>query len=117
MGTKEGFRQSYQKFRQRAEVKWLRGPFAKIVSIDPFTRLFSIEQAMVETLQPHGWDEWRLPAKLEGVIAEHPGPVADVRAGKDKAVAFLIGQVMKKTRGRANPEMVNRLLRDRIGAG
>ncbi len=62
-------------------------------------------------------DEAMLIQMVEGVIAEHPGPVADVRAGKDKAVAFLIGQVMKKTRGRANPEMVNRLLRDRIGAG
>jgi aspartyl-tRNA(Asn)/glutamyl-tRNA(Gln) amidotransferase subunit B len=62
-------------------------------------------------------DEARLSQLVEDVIAEHPGPVADVRAGRDKAVAFLVGQVMKKTKGRANPEMVNRLLRDRIGGG
>ncbi len=62
-------------------------------------------------------DEAMLARFVEDVIAENPGPVGDVRAGKDKAVAFLVGQVMRKTRGRANPEMVNRLLRDRIGAG
>ncbi len=60
-------------------------------------------------------DEAMLVTLVEDVITENPGPVGDVRAGKDKAVAFLVGQVMKKTRGRANPEMVNRLLRDRIG--
>jgi len=41
----------------------------------------------------------------------------DVRAGKDQAVTFLVGQVMKKTRGRANPAMVNRLVRERLGVG
>ncbi len=53
---------------------------------------------------------------VDAAIAENPGPVGDVKAGKDRAVTFLVGQVMKKSRGRANPEMVNRLLRDRIGA-
>ncbi|HEV2281924.1 MAG TPA: Asp-tRNA(Asn)/Glu-tRNA(Gln) amidotransferase subunit GatB [bacterium] len=59
-------------------------------------------------------DEAALTAMVDGVIAEHPGPVGDVRAGKDKAVAFLVGQVMKRSRGRANPEVVNRLLRERL---
>src|SRR5579864_868540 len=58
-------------------------------------------------------DEAALTEIVDGVIAEHPGPVGDVRAGKDKAVGFLVGQVMKRSRGRANPEMVNRLLRER----
>jgi len=59
-------------------------------------------------------DEAALAEMVDGVIAEHPGPVGDVRAGKDKAVAFLVGQVMKRSRGRANPEVVNRLLRERL---
>jgi len=60
-------------------------------------------------------DEAALTEMVDGVIAEHPGPVGDVRAGKDRAVAFLVGQVMKRSRGRANPEVVNRLLRERLG--
>jgi aspartyl-tRNA(Asn)/glutamyl-tRNA(Gln) amidotransferase subunit B len=62
-------------------------------------------------------DEAMLAAVVQEVIAEHPGPVGDVRAGKDQAVTFLVGQVMKKTRGRANPGMVNRLIRERLRAG
>ncbi|HYM92070.1 MAG TPA: Asp-tRNA(Asn)/Glu-tRNA(Gln) amidotransferase subunit GatB [bacterium] len=62
-------------------------------------------------------DEAMLAAVVQEVIAEHPGPVGDVRAGKDQAVTFLVGQVMKKTRGRANPGMVNRLIRERRRVG
>jgi len=62
-------------------------------------------------------DEAMLAAVVQEVIVEHPGPVGDVRAGKDQAVTFLVGQVMKKTRGRANPAMVNRLVRERLGVG
>ena len=61
-------------------------------------------------------DEAELLGLVDRVIAGHPGPVGDLRAGKERALQFLIGQVMKETRGRANPAVVNRLLRDRIGA-
>ncbi|MDR7553986.1 MAG: Asp-tRNA(Asn)/Glu-tRNA(Gln) amidotransferase subunit GatB [Armatimonadota bacterium] len=60
-------------------------------------------------------DDATLRAVIDRVLAEHPGPVADVRAGKDKALTFLIGQVMRATQGRANPEVVHRLLRERLG--
>ncbi len=62
-------------------------------------------------------DEAVLRRLVEEVVAEQPGPVGDVRAGKARAMAFLVGQVMKKTQGRANPDMVNRILRERLGAG
>ncbi|MDQ7842520.1 MAG: Asp-tRNA(Asn)/Glu-tRNA(Gln) amidotransferase subunit GatB [Armatimonadota bacterium] len=59
-------------------------------------------------------DREALRAVVEEVLREHPAPVADVRAGKARAMAFLVGQVMKKTRGRANPEMVTALLREHL---
>jgi aspartyl-tRNA(Asn)/glutamyl-tRNA(Gln) amidotransferase subunit B len=59
-------------------------------------------------------DEAMLGAVVQEVIAEHPGPVGDVRAGKEQALTFLVGQVMKKTRGRANPALANRLIRERL---
>ena len=59
-------------------------------------------------------DEAMLGAVVQDVIAEHPGPVGDVRAGKEQALTFLVGQVMKKTRGRANPALANRLIRERL---
>jgi len=59
-------------------------------------------------------DRETLRAVVEEVIREHPAPVADVQAGKARAMAFLVGQVMKKTRGRANPEVVTALLREHL---
>ncbi len=59
-------------------------------------------------------DESALARVVDDVLAEHPGPSADFRAGKAQALTFLVGQVMKKTRGRANPELVNRLLREKL---
>ncbi len=48
------------------------------------------------------------------VVAENPDTVAKIRAGKDKAIMALVGQVMKETRGKANPQTVNELIRSRI---
>ena len=48
------------------------------------------------------------------VIEENPGPAQDYRDGKRKAIGFLVGQVMKATRGKANPQMVNQLLRQKL---
>jgi aspartyl-tRNA(Asn)/glutamyl-tRNA(Gln) amidotransferase subunit B len=56
-------------------------------------------------------DTTALRAAVAEVIAEQPAAVADVRAGTAKAVGFLTGQVMKKTRGQANPALVAELLR------
>ncbi len=51
---------------------------------------------------------------VEEVLAAHPEPVAAYRAGKAQALTFLVGQVMAKTRGRANPELANKLLKERL---
>ena len=59
-------------------------------------------------------DEVSLGRFVDEVLTEHPGPVSEVRAGKTQALTFLVGQVMKKSRGRANPELVNRLLREKL---
>jgi aspartyl-tRNA(Asn)/glutamyl-tRNA(Gln) amidotransferase subunit B len=53
---------------------------------------------------------------VERVLAEHPKPVADFRAGKQEALRFLVGQVMRETRGRANPSMVHQVLREKLSA-
>ena len=52
-----------------------------------------------------------LEAIVSDVIAANPDPVASYRAGKKRTLGFLVGQVMQVTRGKANPERVNELLR------
>jgi len=51
---------------------------------------------------------------IDEVLAANPGPVAEFRAGKEKAFNSLVGQAMKATRGKANPQQVNEILRRRL---
>jgi len=59
-------------------------------------------------------DETEVAAMVEQVVAAHPGPAGDYRAGKERALDFLVGQVMRASRGRANPALVTRILRERL---
>jgi aspartyl-tRNA(Asn)/glutamyl-tRNA(Gln) amidotransferase subunit B len=61
-------------------------------------------------------DPARLRAEAERVIAEQPKVVADYLAGKERALAFLVGQVMKATRGQAKPDLVNAILKELLDA-
>jgi aspartyl-tRNA(Asn)/glutamyl-tRNA(Gln) amidotransferase subunit B len=56
-------------------------------------------------------DEEELRQLIADVIEENPDSVDDYLGGKEKALGFLVGQVMRKTKGRANPQMVNEFLR------
>ena len=59
-------------------------------------------------------DSGALEAIVDSVIAANPDNVAQFRAGKDKAFNALVGQVMKASRGKANPQQVNDLLRSKL---
>ena len=59
-------------------------------------------------------DERELTPIIDAVVAEHPQPAADYKKGKATALTFLVGQVMKKTRGRANPDVATRLLKEHL---
>jgi aspartyl-tRNA(Asn)/glutamyl-tRNA(Gln) amidotransferase subunit B len=61
-------------------------------------------------------DEEELLEIVRSAISENPQAVADYNAGKQQAVGFLVGQVMKATRGRADPGAVGGLLRAELGA-
>ena len=59
-------------------------------------------------------DESMLEAVIEEVIKDNPGPVEQFRQGKEKALSFLIGKVMAKTKGKANPRMVNEIMTKKL---
>ena len=59
-------------------------------------------------------DDSALEAAVDAVIAANPKSVAEYRAGKEKAFNALVGQVMKATKGKANPTQVNELLARRL---
>lgn len=57
-------------------------------------------------------DEGALREAIEKVIAENPQSVDDYHNGKEKAIGFLVGQTMKAMKGKANPAMVNQILKE-----
>jgi aspartyl-tRNA(Asn)/glutamyl-tRNA(Gln) amidotransferase subunit B len=59
-------------------------------------------------------DEGPIVAAVEQVIAANPDKVAEYRNGKDKLFGFFVGQVMKATQGKANPQKLNELLRAKL---
>ena len=61
-------------------------------------------------------DEAAVRRWVEGVIEEHPAQVAQLRAGKAQVLGFLVGQVMKRSAGRAEPQLVQELVRRSIAA-
>ncbi|MDG4576058.1 MAG: Asp-tRNA(Asn)/Glu-tRNA(Gln) amidotransferase subunit GatB [Defluviicoccus sp.] len=60
-------------------------------------------------------DEGAIEAAVDKVIAANPTQVEQFRAGNDKVLVWLVGQVMKATQGKANPKAVNELLRQKLG--
>jgi aspartyl-tRNA(Asn)/glutamyl-tRNA(Gln) amidotransferase subunit B len=59
-------------------------------------------------------DEGAIQAIVDKVVEANPQSVADYKAGKEKAVGFLVGQVMKESKGKANPGLVNQLIVERL---
>lgn len=80
------------------------------------------EQIFAEDIDPdkyveeHGLktvnDEGALRDTIAKVIEENPQSVEDYRNGKEKAIGFLVGQTMKAMKGKANPGMVNKILKE-----
>ena len=59
-------------------------------------------------------DEGTIVAAVAEAIEENPASVQDFKNGKEKAIGFLMGRIMKKTQGKANPAMAMELLRDKL---
>ncbi len=62
-------------------------------------------------------DRDALGAEIDAVLAGHPDEVAAYRSGKEGLIGFFVGQVMRRTEGKANPQLVNELLKTRLDAG
>ena len=53
---------------------------------------------------------------IEAIIAANPGQVETYRGGKEGVLGFFVGAVMRETQGKADPQVVNRLLREKLQA-
>ena len=91
-----------------------KGTLNSTVAKEVFEKLFAENIDVDKYVEEHGLgavnDEGALRETIEKVIAENPQSVEDYKAGKKKAIGFLVGQTMKAMQGKANPGMVNQIL-------
>jgi aspartyl-tRNA(Asn)/glutamyl-tRNA(Gln) amidotransferase subunit B len=92
----------------------ISGPGAKAV----FEEMFNTGKPASEIIARKGLSQISDADEIDGtigqIVAENPKAVEDYKAGKDTAIKFLVGQVMKATRGRANPQMATELLKKKL---
>lgn len=94
--------------------KTISGKIAKEV----FEAMFAGEGSADDIIKAKGLvqitDESAIAAAIDEIIAKNPGQLAEYRGGKDKLFGFFVGQAMKATQGKANPEALNRLLKEKL---
>jgi len=97
------------------EAGTISGKIAKTV----FEEMFTTGKAAGEIVRDRGLqqisDSDQIGEIIDAVLKDNPEPVESYRRGKTKALAFLVGQVMKQTKGKANPQLVNEMLRQKLG--
>ena len=92
----------------------ISGKIAKSILPDVFETGKTPKQIVEEKGLSQISDASAIESIVDQAIEENPGPAQDYRDGKQKAIGFLVGQVMKATRGKANPQMVNQLLQQKL---
>jgi len=99
----------------------LDGTISNKIARDVFAALWAVEAVDADAvIAARGLtqisDSGALAAMVDDVLAANPKSVAEFKAGKDKAFNALVGQVMKASKGKANPGQVGELLREKLGA-
>lgn len=95
----------------------ISGKIAKVVFEEMYQTGKSPEAIIREKGLIQITDQEELGRIVDQVLAENPGPVSDFRGGKEKALTALVGAVMRATKGKANPQLVNDLLREKLTGG
>ena len=92
------------------------GTINNSVAKEVFEKVFAEDIDPEKYIEEHGLksdnDEDALRATIEQIVKDNPQSVEDYHNGKEKAIGFLVGQTMKATKGKANPGMVNKILKE-----
>lgn len=90
------------------------GKISSAIAKKVFSEMFNTGEDANKIVEQKGLiqisDEGAIKEIVSKVIEANPKSVSDYHAGKDKALGFLVGQIMKETKGKANPQIVNQLL-------
>jgi aspartyl-tRNA(Asn)/glutamyl-tRNA(Gln) amidotransferase subunit B len=101
---------------KRIQDNTISGKIAK----DVFEAMWSEKRSADDIIKDKGLqqitDDSAIEQVIAAVLADNPGQLADYRSGKDKLFGFFVGQVMKRTQGKANPARLNELLKKHLSA-
>ena len=96
-----------------------KGTISSTVAKDVFAKMYDTGGAAADIVAADGLaqisDTSSLDPIVQRVLAAHPDVVAEIKAGKDRKFQFLVGQVMKETKGKGDPKLVTDLMRAAIG--
>jgi aspartyl-tRNA(Asn)/glutamyl-tRNA(Gln) amidotransferase subunit B len=95
-----------------------QGTISSTVAKDVFAKMYDTGRPAADIVAADGLaqisDTSSLEPLVNKIVAAHPDVIAEIKAGKDRKFQFLVGQVMKETRGKGDPKIVSELLRAAI---
>lgn len=95
-----------------------KGTISSAIAKKVVEELFENPKDPEEIIQEKGWiqisDEGAILEVVKKVIEANPQSVSDFKGGKEKALGFLVGQAMKETKGKANPQMLNQMFKEEL---
>jgi aspartyl-tRNA(Asn)/glutamyl-tRNA(Gln) amidotransferase subunit B len=99
---------------QQVDSGRISGRMAKAVFEEMYRTGASAEQVIAALGMEQVSDEAALAGVIDRVLSANPKQLADYRAGKEKLLGYFVGQVMKETKGQANPAVLNTLLKQKL---
>ena len=95
-----------------------KGTISSSIAKKVLEELFENPKDPEEIVKEKGWiqisDEGAIKEIVLKILENNPQSVADYKAGKEKAIGFLVGQAMKETKGKANPQMLNKMFKENM---
>lgn len=94
------------------------GVISSSIAKKVLVELFENPRDPEDIIKEKGWiqisDEGAIKEVVLKILEANPQSIADYKAGKDRALGFLVGQAMKETKGKANPQMLNKMFLEEL---
>ena len=95
-----------------------KGTISSKIAKQVLEELFEDPKDPEDIIKEKGWiqisDEGAIKEVVQKILEANPASIADYKAGKDRALGFLVGQAMKETKGKANPQMLNKMFLEEL---
>ena len=95
-----------------------KGTISSSIAKKVFEELLENPRDPEQIIKEKGWiqisDEGAIKEVVLKILEANPQSIVDYKAGRDRALGFLVGQAMKETKGKANPQMLNKMFLEEL---